>query len=325
MLAVFVAARPIGSGLDKGFGDLTFYSLLLPIAYYAVFALFAGDRAGTQRIETGAGAGDMKRLMAVLVLVCAPVCTFAASSVELLDARVDLDDRASLQRGPKLFVNYCLSCHSLKFMRYNRMGRDLGLTDEQVSANLLFAADKVVEEMNVALRDSDAKKWFGVAPSDLSVIARARSPDWLYSYLVGFYQDTDSSRPFGVNNVVFQDVAMPHVLWSLQGIQTLDQGARPPDIESEHATALRTVGAVLEIHNSAETKAGEHVEVVDKLEVTRAGTLSPGQYRQVARDIVNFLTYVGEPAKLTRYRVGFWVLVYLLAFFALSYSLYKEY
>ena len=267
----------------------------------------------------------MKRLMAVLVLVCAPVCTFAASSVELLDARVDLDDRASLQRGAKLFVNYCLSCHSLKFMRYNRMGRDLGLTDEQVSANLLFAADKVVEEMNVALRDSDAKKWFGVAPPDLSVIARARSPDWLYSYLVGFYQDTDSSRPFGVNNVVFQDVAMPHVLWSLQGIQTLTRGARPPDIESEHATALRTVGAVLEIHNSAETKAGEHVEVVDKLEVTRAGTLSPGQYRQVARDIVNFLTYVGEPAKLTRYRVGFWVLVYLLAFFALSYSLYKEY
>ena len=268
----------------------------------------------------------MKRSIAVAILACAPLVTLAAGgSIHLLDARVDLDDRASLQRGAKLFVNYCLSCHSLEFMRYNRMGRDLGLTDEQVTENMLFAGDKVVDEMKVALRSEDAKRWFGVAPPDLSVIARSRGPDWLYSYLVTFYQDPNPARPFGVNNVVFRDVGMPHVLWSLQGFQSLTEGERPADIESMHATGLKAVGSVVEIHSAAVTEDGEHHSVVDKLEITRPGSMSAGEYRQAARDIVNFLTYVGEPAKLVRYKVGFWVLVYLLAFFALSYSLYKEY
>ena len=265
-------------------------------------------------------------LIAILALLCIPVTTLAAgAAMELLDAKVNLKDKVSLQRGATLFVNYCLSCHSLQFMRYNRMGRDLGLTDEQVLENLIFAGEKVVDEMKVALREADAKSWFGTPPPDLSVIARSRGPDWLYSYLVTFYEDPNPARPFGVNNVLFEDVAMPHVLWSLQGIQSMRKGERPAGVAAEHPTALRASDQTLEIHYAVETESGEHLRVVDRLEVTSPGSISPAKFRKASRDIVNFLTYVGEPAKLVRYRIGFWVLVFLAVFFVLSYALYKEY
>lgn len=157
----------------------------------------------------------MKKLIAAFVLAVSPALALAAGGgVHLDKAPVDLADQASLQNGAKVFVNYCLSCHSANYMRYNRMGRDLGLTDEQVKDNLMFASEKVGEPMSIAMPTKDAKTWFGNPPPDLSVISRARGADWLYTYLRTFYPD--EKRPFGVNNKVFPDVGMPHVLWQQQ-------------------------------------------------------------------------------------------------------------
>ena len=262
----------------------------------------------------------------MLVLVSLPLAVPAAGGgMALLDANADLSDRASLQRGAKLFVNYCSGCHSLEFMRYDRLGRDLGLSDDQVLGNLVFTGGKVGDEMRVALRRDDAKGWFGVAPPDLSVIARARGPDWLYSYLVTFYQDPNPARPFGVNNLVFTGVGMPHALWSVQGIQALEKGERPSAVKSEHPVKLQATRHGVDLHNIVVAESGEEHKVVDRLVITTPGSLGVGPFRSAARDIVNFLTYVGEPAKLIRYRMGFWVLAYLALFFLLSWALYREY
>jgi ubiquinol-cytochrome c reductase cytochrome c1 subunit len=269
---------------------------------------------------------NVKKIVVAILLAAMPVLGLAAGAkTELLEAKTDLSDKASLQRGAKMFVNFCLGCHSASFMRYNRMGQDLGLTDEQVMDNLLFAGDKVVEKMQVAMLPQDAAKWFGVSPPDLSVIARARSPDWLYSYLVTFYQDDDPVRPFGVNNIVFEDVAMPHVLWSQQGIQQYVEGDRPANVQSEHLRKLEAVGADILLHKTLLLEDGTHEEVVDRLSATRPGAMEPGQFRRAARDLVNFLVYVSEPAQLVRYKIGTWVLVFLAGLFVLSYALYKEY
>jgi ubiquinol-cytochrome c reductase cytochrome c1 subunit len=146
----------------------------------------------------------------------------ASSKIHLDPVEIDLSDKASLQRGAKTFVNYCLSCHSASFMRYNRMARDLGLTDKQVAENLMFASDKVGDTMTVAMRPDDAKKWFGVTPPDLSVISRARGTDWLNTYLRTFYLDNE--KTMGTNNLAFKDVGMPHVLWEQQGYLENDHG-----------------------------------------------------------------------------------------------------
>lgn len=243
----------------------------------------------------------------------------------LLDAKTDLSDRASLQRGAGLFMNYCSGCHSLEFMRYDRMGRDLGLSDAQVIENLVFSGGKVGDEVLTALRREDAKEWFGVAPPDLSVIARARGPDWLYSYLLTFYQDPNPARPFGVNNLVFSGVGMPHVLWSLQGVQSLEKGERPAGARLEHAVRLEATKEGVNLHHLVQDESGAESRVVDRLVVSTPGSLGVGPFRSAARDIVNFLTYVGEPAKLVRYRIGFWVLAYLGFFIVLSFVLYREY
>ena len=262
----------------------------------------------------------------MLTFACLPFAASAAGGgLGLLHANTNLSDRASLQRGAKLFVNYCSGCHSLEFMRYNRMARDLGLSDQQVMENLIFTSAKVGDEMRVALRRENAKEWFGAAPPDLSVIARSRGPDWLYSYLLTFYRDPNPARPFGVNNLVFTDVGMPHVLWSLQGIQTLEKGERPSTAKSEHTVRLEATKHGLNLHNIVLDESGEEHKVVDRLVIGTPGGLETGPFRSAARDVVNFLTYVGEPAKLVRYRMGFWVLVYLAIFFVLSYALYREY
>ena len=269
---------------------------------------------------------SVKRIIIAALFTALPATGMAAgASMELLDANPDLSDKASLQRGAKLFVNYCLSCHSASFMRYNRMARDLGLSDEHVENNLLFAGDKVVDKMDVAMPSERAAEWFGVAPPDLSVIARARGADWLYSYLVTFYQDDNPARPFGVNNVVFADVAMPHVLWPQQGIQQYVEDKRPEKVESDHVVALEASGEDILVHKELVLPDGSHQAVVDRLKVVQAGAMEPGQYRKAIRDLVNFLVYLGEPAQLVRYNIGLWVLVFLVVLFVLSYGLYKEY
>jgi ubiquinol-cytochrome c reductase cytochrome c1 subunit len=224
-----------------------------------------------------------------------------------------------------LFVNYCMSCHSLSYMRYNRMGSDMGLTDAQVKDNLMFASDKVVDSMDVAMQKGDAKKWFGSAPPDLSVIARSRGANWLYSYLLTFYADASPTRPFGVNNVVFKDVAMPHALWALQGHQRYVAAPVEGTIKLDHVSGLATDPKGVLIRRQVTLDSGEVLHVSDRLEVDIPGQLTPGAYREASRDLVNFLVYVGEPSKLQRDAMGFWVLLFLAILFVLSRMLYKEY
>jgi ubiquinol-cytochrome c reductase cytochrome c1 subunit len=210
----------------------------------------------------------------------------ASSGVHLDSIEVDITDQASLQRGAKTFVNYCLSCHQASYMRYNRMGKDLGLTDQQVKDNLMFASDKVGDTMTVAMRPADAKKWFGVTPPDLSVIARSRGADWLYTYLRTFY--VDNSKTMGTNNLTFKDVGMPHVLWEKQGY--LEKS------EDSHGLISST-----------------------------EGELSTYGYNETVYDLVNFLAYIGEPSKLQRMALAKWVLLYLIIFFLVAYPLKKAY
>ncbi len=238
----------------------------------------------------------MRKLIALFMLAVTPALGLASGGhVHLEHANIDPHDKASLQRGAKFFVNYCLSCHSAKYQRYNRMAQDLGLTDQQVKENLMFTAEKIGDTMEIAMSPADANKFFGTTPPDLSLIARARGVDWLYTYLRSFY--LDDSRPTGVNNVVFKDVGMPHVMWQLQGWQ------KAVFKEDEHG--------------------GD--PIFERFELVKPGSLTPEQFDGVVRDLVNFLDYVGEPYKLERQRLGVKVLLFLFVFFILAYLLKKEY
>ena len=241
----------------------------------------------------------MKKIIIALLITLMPALGFAAGGgVHLDKADVDLTNQASLQNGAKLFVNYCLSCHSAAYMRYNRMAKDLGLSEEQVQNNLMFAADKVGETMTVAMPANDAKKWFGTKIPDLTVVARARGEDWLYTYLRTFY--LDASRPWGVNNATFKDVGMPHVLWELEGLKQ----------------------PVYEIHKDHE---GNETKRIVRYEIVQPGKMSATEYDNAVRDLVNFMVYMGEPAKLSRKTIGVWVLLFLALLFVVSYAMKKEF
>ena len=241
----------------------------------------------------------MKKLIVAFLLAAVPLLGLAAGGGAHLDkANIDLSDQASLQRGAKLFVNYCLSCHSAKYQRYNRMAKDLGLTEEEVKENLMFTTDKIGDTMEIAMAEEDAAVWFGTAPPDLSVITRARGVDWVYTYLRSFY--LDPSRPLGVNNIVFPDVGMPHVLWELQGWQ-----------EAKFDIVTDEQG------NQHEEFAG--------FELVKTGSMSPDEYDGAMRDLVNFLTYVGEPGQMARQSLGWKVLLFLAVFFVIALLLKKEY
>ncbi len=267
-------------------------------------------------------------IVAVFAWVISGSVMGAGGAMQLMDAAVDLSDRASLQSGARTFVNYCMGCHSMKYMRYKRMGEDLGLSDEQVADNLMFAADKVVEPMNSAMTVEDGERWFGKAPPDLSVIARSRGADWLYTYLVTFYADSNPSRPFGVNNVAFPAVGMPHVLWPLQGYQTYLPAELDGELKKEQISGVVPAGDEILV-NKTVTVAKDGTEKVlhvsDRLQVTQPGSMQPGEFRAAMRDLVAFLVYAGEPAQLKRYSMGIWVLLFLVVFFVVSRLLYKEY
>jgi ubiquinol-cytochrome c reductase cytochrome c1 subunit len=240
----------------------------------------------------------MKRALIAVLFVVLPAVSSAAEHAHLDKAPINPGDQASLQRGAKYFVNYCLSCHSARYMRYSRLGQDLGLTEAQVEQNLMFAAEKIGEPMTTVMKPEDAERWFGVAPPDLTVIARSRGVDWLYTYLRTYYQD--ESRPFGVNNLVFKDVAMPHVLVELQGL-------------------------LAPVYETVANAEGHTEKVIERLEVVRPGKLKPEQYDRVVADLVNFLAYLGEPAKQARQHTGVWVLLYLVVFGVVAYAMKKEY
>ena len=223
----------------------------------------------------------------------------ATSESKLMHMDVDLSDQQSLQRGAKIFVNYCLSCHSAAYMRYNRMGEDLQISDDILKENLMFGTEKVGDVMNISMRKEDSINYFvGSVPPDLSVVARSRSPDWLYTYFQTFYMD--DSRPFGVNNLVYKDVAMPHVLWELQGMQRLAD--------------LEKTGSVYYNPNYK-----------NSLDLVTTGKQTEKEYDRTVRDLVNYLVYIGEPIKLKRTKIGIWVMFYLFIFLVVAYMLKKDY
>jgi ubiquinol-cytochrome c reductase cytochrome c1 subunit len=225
----------------------------------------------------------MRKLLALLLL--APLAALAASTARLDRSPHDPRDLVSLQSGARAYVNYCLGCHGVQFVRYQGL-TELGLSEAQVNDILLFAAEKVAEPMKATMEPKAAKVWFGVAPPDLSVVARVRGPDWLYTYLRSFYRDPKTTT--GWNNVVYPNVAMPHALWSLQGERAFD--------------------------------AKDH-----KWSELTKGSQSATEYDATVRDLVNFLAYVGEPAAADRKSIGIIVLFVLGVLFIFAYLLKKEF
>jgi ubiquinol-cytochrome c reductase cytochrome c1 subunit len=218
-------------------------------------------------------------------------------------AEVDVTDKASLQAGARTFVNYCLGCHGAALMRYNAM-QALGLTDEQIKDNLMFTAEKVGMPIATAMSPREGKEWFGVAPPDLSVIARARGANWLYTYLRTFYRDPSTAT--GWNNAVFPNVGMPHVLWGLQGQRV-----------------LKTEQVMKDGKPLGDGHGG--VVTVSKLEQLTPGAMSAADYDRLTLDLVNFLVWVGEPHQLARKQLGVWVLFALVILVFMTYFLYKSY
>ncbi|HQT81562.1 MAG: hypothetical protein B7Z60_03820 [Ferrovum sp. 37-45-19] len=237
----------------------------------------------------------LKKLPLVSLLMLLSVYQFSAQAEEtvpLQHIKTNGTDYPSLQRGAEYFINYCVTCHGAKFVRYDVLEK-IGLNKKQIEKNLILTGSKISDDMVVAFSSRDAKEWFGVTPPDLSVEARVRGPDWLYSYLKGFYQD--DSRPSGWNNIVFPNVAMPHVLYALQGTQVLSDHADP-----QHLTA-------------------------ESLVIEKPGKLTAAEYNQFVYDLVNYMTFMAEPARETRIHMGYGVMIFLILGFALSFALKKEY
>ena len=220
----------------------------------------------------------------------------SGSKVTLDQAPIQPTDTLSLQRGAKIFVNYCLTCHSADFMRYNRL-KDLGLSKKQISDNLIFTGQKSGDLMTIAMKKKEAKKWFGVIPPDLSVIARSRGADWLYTYLRQFYRDESTAT--GWNNLVFDKVAMPHVLYQLQGEQ------------------------ILKVKTVDDGHGGTHE--VKKLELSKPGSLTKTEYDMYVADLVNYLVYLGEPAAAYRVQLGIIVMLFLFGMLGLTYALKHDF
>jgi ubiquinol-cytochrome c reductase cytochrome c1 subunit len=245
----------------------------------------------------------MKKLLAVLALV--PGFVFANEGTFPLDRAPERTDIASLQNGAKLFVNYCLNCHSASSMRYNRL-RDLGLSEDQIKGNLLFSGEKVGDMMKVAMRTDDAKAWFGAVPPDLSVITRARASsagtggDYLYTYLRTFYKD--DTRPTGWNNLVVPNVAMPHVLWQLQGVRTVKM-VEEPDPHEKGKTVHRFAG----------------------FEQVSPGSLSQPDFDTQVADLVAYMEWMAEPTRDLRKRLGAVVVLFLSLFAFLAWRLNASY
>ena len=224
------------------------------------------------------------KMFAIIFLLYSSI-SFSAENIELSKAPIDLTNNQSLQRGAKTFINYCLNCHSANFMRYSNL-QDIGLSAETIKNDLLFTGDKIGDTMSVNMSAKDSKKWFGASPPDLSVVARSRGADWIYSYMRGFY--SDPSRPMGWNNTVYVNSAMPHILWELQGEQILNPKTK-------------------------------------KLEKFSSGELNAKEYDAMIADLTNYLVYMSEPDQLKRKKMGYYVIGFLLLLLFLTIKLKKEY
>ncbi len=238
----------------------------------------------------------LKRLAAVALL--APTLAFSAEVALNLDKAPVSRDPVALQNGAKLFVNYCLNCHSASFVRYNTL-EQIGLDEQQIRDNLLFTGERVGDLMKIAMRPAESKVWFGTAPPDLALVARQRASgygsgaDWLYTYLRQFYRDPE--RPSGFNNVVFENVGMPHVFWELQGDQIAHVTENPDGTKNY------------------------------RLELAKPGKLSPEAYDKAVADLVSFMVWMAEPVAAKRETIGMYVLIFLAGLFVLTYALKKNY
>lgn len=246
----------------------------------------------------------LKKLLAALALV--PALAVASEGGFPLDQAPDRSsDLSALQNGARLFVNYCLNCHSASLVRYNRL-RDIGLSEDQIRENLLFSSDKVGDLMKVSMAEKDAKAWFGGVPPDLSVIVRAKASsagsgaDYVYTYLRTYYQD--ESRPTGWNNLVYPNVGMPHVLWELQGVRK----AKFVEEKDPHAE-------------------GKTVHKFAGFEQVTAGKLTAQEYDAQMADLVGFMGWMAEPVKAKRQQIGVWVLLFLGLLVLLTWRLNASY
>lgn len=236
-----------------------------------------------------------KIALAILLSLGAGPALAAGGGGDLMDARVDVSDEASLQRGAKLFANYCMGCHSAEFVRWNALPEPLGVPMETIEENLIFGDYQPGDVIEAAMPADDAEEWLGVAPPDLSLTARARGADWVYTYLNSYYRDSDTST--GWNNLLLENSSMPHVLWRLQGTPE----ARYEDGDD----SLEVVG----------TRVPEDA----------AGAMSEREYQQATRDITNFMAWMAEPARETRQTMGVWVIGFLIVFTGLAWLMKREY
>ncbi len=248
----------------------------------------------------------MKKFFIAIMMVLMPVAANAAGAKAPLDhIEIDHANKESLQRGMQTFVNYCLGCHSAEYQRFERAAVDLGMPNELVQENLIFGDQKVGEQMTNAMPKAEAAVWFGTAPPDLTLESRLRGEDWLYTYLRSFYED--KSRPWGVNNVVFPDVGMPNVLEGLQGVQ------------KNHCTQEEL------IHQKKEIDPLTGLQIGGCLTLAEKGTQSAEEFDKTVYDLVNFMSYMGNPVMLESRSLGTKVLIFLAIFFVFAFALKKEY
>lgn len=235
-------------------------------------------------------------VLALVACFIAPQALAAGGQVDLEPANLEQDNAASLRRGARNFMNYCSGCHSAKYVRFNTIGKDLGLSEEQLIDNLMFNAEKTFETIQTAMPAEGAAVWYGTAPPDMSLMARAKGADYVYNFLKGFYLSDGS--PTGVDNLVLAGTSMPHVLWELQGYQT----------------------AEFETH---ENDDGSVTKTFKGFEQFSAGSMDAEDYDEFVRDTVNFLAYIAEPIRSDRRKLGVWVLMFLIFFFILAAQLKK--
>ena len=227
----------------------------------------------------------MKKIIILILILSYSSFVIADDKIIFEKASIDLTNKSSLQRGAKIFINYCLNCHSAKYMRYNKL-LDIGLSKKNIEDNLLFTGKKISDPMEISMPVKESKKWFGASPPDLSLVAKSRGSDWIYNYMKGFYRD--SSRKIGWNNLVYVNTAMPHILWELQGEQELNE------------------------------KTG-------KLSLVKPGKLNQKEYDAVITDLTNYITYMSEPDQLKRKKMGIYVVSFLFLLLFLVVKLKQEF
>jgi len=326
MVIVFAAAFIILGvlGVKAPTAERTFLAQICTLIYFGYFiGMFFWTKMETtkpvpERVTTDGGMGSLKTIgviIAFALMIFLPLKAVGAESshecgtIECDAMELDFYDKASLQNGAKLFVNYCMGCHSAQYSRWNRVAKDLNVPESLLAENLIFADQKVGSLMNISMPADSAKQWFGAAPPDLTMVTRVRSPEWVYTYLRNFY--TDPNRPFGVNNKVFPDVGMPHALLDLQGLQTCAPGP-----EKAHNGGIKE-----------DPLTGEPIlsNPCGSYDLVSEGTLEPKEFDAAVYDLVNFMGYMADPVKEERKTIGIYVLLFLAFLFVWVWLLNREY